>query len=96
MNEVFDQGDVVRCENEFSQNGTAIDPTAVFFQIKTPAGVPTTYQYGVDAALIKDSTGNYHVDIAANAGGTWQWRWYSTGTGAAADQGTFTVKQSYF
>jgi hypothetical protein len=93
----YDKGDVVRCSGAFTNSaGTAIDPTAVLFTFIDPAGTSTTYTYGVDAALAKDSTGNYHVDVNADAEGIYHWRMYSTGTGKAAAEGEFVVTSSVF
>ena len=53
-------------------------------QYKDPSGNTTSLTYGVDAALVKDSTGVYHVDVDADEVGWWHYRVYSTGTGQAA------------
>lgn len=93
----YDKGDVVRCSATFTNAaGTPIDPTAVIFKFKTPASAITTYTYGVDAELVKDDTGDYHVDIDANAVGVWAYRFYSTGTGQAADEDIFVVDTTRF
>lgn len=94
---VHDEGDLVRCSGAFTDSdGNATDPTVVLFKFQNPAGTETSYTYGVDAELVKDSTGNYHVDINANAVGTWYYRFYSTGTGQAADESAFIVADSEF
>lgn len=64
--------------------GTAVDPTGVFAKYRDPSGNVDTLEYGVDAELVKDSTGNYHVDIPADEAGWFIYYFYSTGTGAAA------------
>lgn len=96
----YDLGDEVRCstaEVPFTNTaGTVIDPAAVFFKVKNPSGTVTTYTYGVDAALVKVSTGIYRVDVDANMSGTWWYRFYSTGSGKAADERSFTVAASEF
>lgn len=93
----YDKGDSVRCRATFKDSSNAlIDPTAVSFKYKNPSGTITTLVYGTDAALVKDSTGNYHVDVNANQSGTWYYRFSSTGTGQAADEETFTVAESQF
>lgn len=97
MYNIYQVGDLVRCSGEFTdQAGTVLDPTDVFFSVKNPAGTITTYEYGVDVALVKDSTGNYHVDVDANATGIWYYRFYSTGTGQTAAEGLFTVPVTNF
>lgn len=90
-------GNVVRCATTFTDiSGTAIDPTVVAFTYRVDAGDPTVYTYPTDAQLVKDSTGNYHVDISADTEGTYHWRFYSTGTGKAAFEGRFAVTNSVF
>ena len=89
-----DVGDEVKVTAVFTDpdNGNAaLDPTAVKFDFTTPAGLTTTYIYGTNSELVKDSTGNYHVLIDAATSGIWTYRWYSTGTGKAADDGRFDV-----
>jgi hypothetical protein len=99
----YDLGDLVRCSTE-AENGDAgftdtdgepMDPDAVFFKAKDPEGtVIGPYEYGTDAELVKDGPGLYHVDVDANKPGTWRYRFYSTGTGQAAKEGSFTVAPS--
>lgn len=91
----YDLGDLVRISGVFKDAaGEAIDPTSVSFRLRDPAGTVTTYVYGVAAELVKDSTGNYHIDVGASASGTWRYRWQSTGTGQAAEEGAFVVEPS--
>jgi hypothetical protein len=93
----YDLGDLVRVSAAWTNAaGTAIDPTAVFAKYKDPSGSTTTLTYGTDLALVKDSTGNYHVDIDANEAGTWRYRFYSTGTGQGAEEGNFYVSAGSF
>lgn len=95
----YDLNDLVRCKARFRNPDNAdayVDPTTVTFKFKNPAGTTTTYVYGTDAQLVKESTGVYRVDVAANAAGTWHWRFESTGTGKAAEEGTFRVEATAF
>ncbi len=96
----YDLGDEVRCASDdppfTNAAGTIIDPAAVFFKVKDPEGTVTIYQYGVDAQLVKVSTGIYRVDVDANKPGTWRYKFYSTGSGKAADVKTFTVEPDGF
>lgn len=90
-------GNVVRCSTQFTNlAGTAIDPTTVAFSFRTPSGSTTNYTYGVDGALVRTGTGAYYVDVDANAEGMWSYRFSSTGTGKAADEGSFAVVDSVF
>ena len=75
----------------------AQDPTVVLFAFKAPSDTTATvYTYGVDAELVKDSTGNYHVDLDTDEVGNWRVRFYSTGTGQAAEETYFHIRESYF
>ena len=87
-------GEVVQIATLFSLDGAAVDPTTVKFTYKPLAlGTATTLTYGVDAGLVKDSTGNYHVNLDTTAyGGNWNWRFYSTGTNQASIESTFYVR----
>lgn len=90
----YDLGDLIRVSAPFTRvsNNAAVDPTAVYLIVTNPSGVSTTYTYGVDAIIVKDSTGNYHADLDANASGDWYYRWKSTGTGQAAEENQYYVR----
>lgn len=91
------KGSQVRCSTVFTTAaGVAHDPTDVFFNVMDPNGTVTEYEYGVDSELVKDSTGNYHADVDVVQAGTWNYRFYATGSGKSADEGSFTVAVSPF
>lgn len=93
----YDQKDLVQCTATWTNSaGTKIDPTAVIFKFKNPAGTITTYTYGVDPELVKEETGVYHVDLDAATSGTWYYRFESTGTGQGADEAQFEIYESEF
>ena len=72
----------------------AANPATVKFAYRADAvGVTTTLTYGTDPALVRSSTGNYFVDIDTNeSGGRYEWNFYATGNGQAADHGEFYVR----
>lgn len=92
------KGNLVRVAGSFTdENGAAMNPTVVKCAVLPPATVtPTTYTYGTDAAVVRDSTGHYHVDLDASTEGLWRYRWYSTGSGQAAAESEFQVRSSPF
>ena len=101
----YDIGDIVRLyagdadtalTSGFTQNGTAIDPGGVVVKIKNPYGATTTYTYGTDAEVVKEATGRYRVDIAPTIHGVWAYRWEGLVSAQAAEEATFTVRNSYF
>lgn len=96
MSREYDKGDLVRCSAIFTDAaGTFIDPTTVTAKTKNPAATTTTYVYGTDVALVRDSAGHYHIDVSVSTTGTWRYRFESTGTGQAAAEGVFIVKSDF-
>jgi len=93
----YEIGEVVR--NSFASTnlaGTAVDPGALTVNIKTPLGALTTYVYGIDLQLVKDSTGNYHVDVDAVSQGRWIVKWVATGANKGAKTNKFQVVEDFF
>lgn len=83
----YSVGDSVRITGTWTNAaGTAVDPAGVFAAYRDPSGNTTTLTYGVDAELVKDSTGVYYVDVDADEAGWWHYRFYSTGEGKAASK----------
>lgn len=89
-----DEGDVIRVSAVFRDDATLlpIDPDVVTLRYQKGVATVVTLTYGTDAALIKDSTGSYHADIVMDfAGGTFTYRWLSTGNGGASRWRAFPV-----
>lgn len=87
--EVFNLGQKVRVSAEFTDaDGAQADPTAIFAVVKAPDVAAVTYEYNVDAELVKDDTGDYHLDLSLSSAGVWAVRWYSTGTIQAGSSDT--------
>jgi len=87
----YRKGQKVRFTNEFKVAGVLTDPTTVTCKVMNPSGDITTYVYGTDAALVKDSTGIYHVDVVCNLKKEWNVRFEGTGTCVAVDELTVGV-----
>jgi hypothetical protein len=94
---VYVKGNLVRVSASFTNEaGAALDPTVVKCVVLEPGDVlATTYTYGTDVAVVKDSTGHYHLDIDADEAGEWRYRWYSTGTGQSASEGLFMAVTAF-
>lgn len=93
----YDVGDLVRVSSTFTDaTGTVADPAAVTASYRAPGGTETDLIYGVDAELVRDSAGVYHMDISAGEAGTWVYRFASTGSGQAAAEGSFFVQPTEF
>ena len=72
-------------------SGVAVNPTAITFKTIDPLGV-TVSSY----TPTNDSAGHYHQDVTLVQSGVWYWRWASTGTVVAADEGSVEVELSEF
>jgi hypothetical protein len=82
MRDVFSIGEKIRARVTYTDPDTdaLTDPSSVTVVVRTPAGVLTTYTYGVDAALSKVSAGVYQVLITLSEVGTWKWKWTGSAT----------------
>jgi len=87
----YDIGNLVRISVTFEDDAGVTDPSVVKCQVRTPVSAPTTYTYGTDVAVMRESKGIYYMDIDTPYVGTYRYRWYSTGTGQAADEGEFAI-----
>ncbi len=84
---------------EIEATSTLTDPTTLTVKVRPPSHTVSTYVYGTDAEIVRDSAGTFHIDIptAVTLGeGPWQVRVESTGTAAGADEVTFGVKETAF
>lgn len=102
MRKQFGQGSIVKVFMVFSDpdsttppldpltGNTLIDPSVVTLRMKTPAGVYTTYTYGVDVALVRSSAGHYHFLLTLSTLGTYSWKW----TGSTANKAAIVFEQA--
>jgi hypothetical protein len=72
----------------------AVDPGALRLKFKTPAGVTTTYTYGTDVEVVRDSAGAYHADLPLPAAGQYRYRWEADAPYAGASEGFLHVAES--
>lgn len=92
----YDIGDVVRLSANFNDTTQDVDPAGVVFKIKTPVGTVVTLTFGVDAAVVKSSTGDYYVDYEPTTEGIYYYRAAGTTTNKGAAEGRFVVRESRF
>lgn len=86
-------GDLPRTKATFTDtDGNNIDPTNVFATISEPDGTTTTFEFGTDSDIVKDTDGVYYTDIDLDKEGVWKVRFYSTGTGQASGKTTMTAE----
>ena len=95
MSATYDIGDrrKLTCEIR-DENETLVDPTTLVFTMKKPDATLTTYTYGTDAQLVRDSTGLFHVYWDCATAGKYFYRYAATGNVGAAEESTFTVRAS--
>jgi hypothetical protein len=78
---IYDINQLIRYTATFTNAaGVPTDPTTIYLHIslRTPAAT-TSYQFGVDSGLIRDSAGVYHKDIVPPGPGIVIWRWEGNG-----------------
>ena len=93
----YDKGDKVRFTAVFKNIAEELtDPTTVTVKIKDPSGNSSTYVYGTDLEVVKDSTGTYHIDMDIDETGIWHYRWEGAGVIKTAEESSFTVRTSEF
>lgn len=91
----YDIGDVVRLTATFLSTGsTAIDPTEVTFYIEKPGSTvaASTFVYSSSTEITRASAGVYYVDVSCTGSGAYEYRFTSTGTAAASEEGFFYVR----
>jgi hypothetical protein len=87
-------GDVQRVSalNITNVAGVVTDPTTLTLKVRKPGDTAvTTYTYGEDVIVVKDSTGNFHADLPLDTEGTWRYDWVGTGAAAFSEGGRFYV-----
>lgn len=82
-------GDLVNLQGTFTDttSGALVNPTTVTMAVKAPDGTQTT------PTPTNVSTGIYHYQQSATQAGVWTWKMVSTGTGQAANRGSFEVDE---
>ena len=95
---MFTIGALIRLSATFTDAAGALaDPGTVTFKIRAGvAGTVTTYQYGIDVALVRDGSGLYHVDYPAVSDGLISYRFAGGGANTAAAEDAFSVDVSRF
>lgn len=92
-------GQTIRLSVNIQVTAVDTDPGALTFWIRPGVrGTKTEYIYGTDAALVKDSTGDYHVDwlVADEVEHFYGFRNPSTGAARGAVESRFLVRNSAY
>jgi len=92
MANYYEYGNTITIAGAYDdENEAPYDPTTVYVWVKNPNGTDTTYEYGVDVEVVKDSTGRYSMDVSGNIVGIWYYRWYTDNPDDASDEKWFEV-----
>lgn len=92
---VYHVGTKVRLSAAFTDiDDAAQDPGGVQFKIREPDGTVTTYVYGTDAEVVRDSLGNFHVDWLIASAGRHRYRFAGVTSGQAASESAFRADNS--
>jgi hypothetical protein len=89
MINTYDLGDVVTVTATYSTL-----PDAISLIVNPPSGTVVEYEYASPETTVTLADDTYTAELNANEAGTWYYEWKSTGTGQAAEQGQFLVRQS--
>ena len=94
----YDIGDTATLLGTFrdpEENDEYFDPSVVKCDVKHPVtGVVTTYTYPTSTQMRKLDVGRYACDVDVTVKGQWFYRFYSTGTGKAAEESYFYGKDT--
>ena len=103
MPDTYEIGDEITFAAVFADSdGTETDPSDVYFRWRDPAGVETSYHYGVDPELTRTGTGAYEAWLRPLVPGIWYRRWASVEpvpphSGVhKANEVPFTVRETAF
>lgn len=96
MDETVDIGDMRGLKATVKDDqGAAVDPLTLTFEVGPKDGTPTAYTYGTDAEVVRDGVGLYHLDFTFPSAGVWAYRVQTTGP-TLAESRTIVVKKSPF
>jgi len=88
----YDVGDQVRLTVTIKTSGIPTDPTGLTFKLRNPQNtITTTYVFGTDAEVVKESTGVFHFDHTIPESGIHRWRWEATGAAVGAAEGEYVA-----
>lgn len=73
------------------EDGNLADPDTLTFTMYTPDDAVTTYEYGTDTELVRDSVGKFHVYWDCAQSGLHRYTWVSSGSLALVQGSTFLV-----
>lgn len=95
MTNTYTRPNLIEISTTFKNSAGAVaDPTTVTGAFEDGSGTVTTYFYGTDVELVKDSTGVYHYNISLAANGDteiYHYRLFGEGAVVGSVQDFFVV-----
>lgn len=86
--------EIVTLPDGTTRKGKLTDPDVLIFKMKEPDATTTAYTYGVDAEVVRDSVGVFHVNwTVAQAENHWS-RFEASGNVGAAEELGFKARSS--
>ena len=79
--DVFNLGQRIRILASITDSGgDPADPSGdITVTIKAPRTAPVSYVYDTEPEVVRDSEGEYHMDLTLSAPGVWVARWVTAG-----------------
>lgn len=71
--------------------GVLTDPTVITLELLRPDLTTTVYTTATSPAVIRDSVGQFHIDLGALTAGHYEYAWVTTGVAAGTRQDRFDV-----
>lgn len=90
--DTYDVGDRVQVRESFAVGSTPTDPTALTARVRRPDGTQVVYAYASAPALVRESAGNYRLDLTPDQVGTWWVAFEATGTVQDTRESAFAVR----
>jgi len=76
------------------------DPDTLRFRFRKPDGTETVWTFGVDAQVVREAVGVFHVDLPLTMASVltkeWRYRWEAEGTFSAAYEKPLQVDDTGF
>ena len=67
------------------------DPTELTLVLKPPQGALATYVWPTGSEIIKESVGEFYIDLTPDEVGQYYFRWFSSGAVEDAAEGAFRI-----
>jgi len=78
-----------------NEAGAATDPSICVLHLRSPDGTETSYTYGTDPEVQRDSLGHFSADFVLEDAGRYEYLWQTVNP-TGVDEGRFQVVQGAF